>query len=137
MVITTCDKCGKPLEIVAHKHIDIIIDRTSLHSREWPLDFCVECAEIFDLFLDSFKDYKPIFEPSPSSCSEDYSDDEVVNQAVDVWGGAGPDCSSKRVTPVEVKSYNVPVTCAGTNAGMKKKGGHSASGRVGLLYHGC
>lgn len=104
-----CDKCNKPLEtetnqeVEKNKQIDIVMDKNSIHRREWQFDLCTECAEIFDLFLKSFKDYiVPIYKQLPySDMFEDYSDDEIVNQAVDVWGGAGPDCSSIRVAPVE------------------------------------
>jgi len=109
MLTITCNKCNKPLEternqeVERNRHVDIVMDKHSIHRQEWKLDLCIECAEGFDSFLDTFKNYKiPIYEQPLSSCSEDYSDDEVVKLATDVWGGAGPDCSSKRVMPANL-----------------------------------
>lgn len=32
--------------------------------------------------------------PDASGCDGDYDDDDTINQTVDVWGSAGPDCST-------------------------------------------
>jgi len=103
LVIVSCDKCGKSLGVIKNKHVNIVMDQASVYRQEWEFDLCIECAEMFDSFLDSFKTYKvPVYERVSSSEDYDYDNDNAVNQATDVWGGAGPDCSSIRVTPVSL-----------------------------------